>query len=293
MSIWKQDGSFQNHTHPRLSVLCIHLLSNQNVMFHGNRQHSVRSERFVPSYTRVNVCASQARRKEEKTRQDNGSFTFAHDVEGKNEREKKRRKLQKRNVFCGAFSRSCSLTSFLSLRFFTSCRENTRMAAVNTPNTEMATFGAGCFWSTEKCFRNRFGAKLITAVVGYVDNSPASGYDEVRTHAANHVEVLRLSFEPRDTPYSDLVQFFFTMHDPTISKRHDSDRFTQYRSVIFTHTKEQQKFAEQVRDGLQASDNFRGRIITQIQPAEGLEFRIAEPKHQNYLQKNYGWLKQT
>lgn len=167
------------------------------------------------------------------------------------------------------------------------------MATERALKTELATFGAGCFWSTEQYFRNQFGKKLISSSVGYIDDTSATDRDEVDTDTVRHVEVLQISFEPQNTSYRDLVQFFFAMHDPTMSKRQDNDRLSQYRSVIFAHTKEQHRIAEQVCDEVQACVTFKGPIITQIQSIEGLEFRVAELKHQNYLQKNYGWLKQS
>jgi peptide-methionine (S)-S-oxide reductase len=75
--------------------------------------------------------------------------------------------------------------------------------------------------------------------------------------------------------------------------RSDNNRTTQYRSVIFTHTKEQQKIAEQIRDEVQVSGEIKGRIITQIESVNGFQFCIAEQKHQNYLDNKYGWLKQS
>jgi len=76
------------------------------------------------------------------------------------------------------------------------------------------------------------------------------------------------------------------MHDPTTLNRQGNDRGTQYRSVIFTHTNEQQKIAEQVRDEVQASGKIKGKIVTQIQPADGLQFFKAEQYHQRYLEEN-------
>jgi peptide-methionine (S)-S-oxide reductase len=78
------------------------------------------------------------------------------------------------------------------------------------------------------------------------------------------------------------------MHDPTTLNKQGNDRGTQYRSVIFTHTKEQQKIAEQVRNEVQSSGKVKGEIVTQIQPADGLQFYKGEPKHQRYLEKNPG-----
>lgn len=167
------------------------------------------------------------------------------------------------------------------------------MAAVNTTDIEVATFGAGCFWSTEKYFRNQFGTNLISAVVGYMRDTSLTDSEEVHTGTTNHVEVLQISFNGQKIAYNDLVYFFFHMHDPTMLNKSGNHRTTQYRSVIFTHTKEQQKIAEQIRDELETSGKIKGCIITQIEPVNGLQFCIAEQKHQNYLNNNYGWLIQS
>jgi peptide-methionine (S)-S-oxide reductase len=160
------------------------------------------------------------------------------------------------------------------------------MAAATKAGTELATFGAGCFWGTEKFFRKQFGTNLISAMVGYMGGASKSNYKEVCTGTTNHAEVLQVSYEPNKVAYGDLVRFFFRMHDPTTLNRQGNDQGSQYRSVIFTHTKEQQKIAEQVRDEVQASGKIKGKIVTQIQPADGLQFFVGEPHHQKYLEEN-------
>ncbi|CAF0978134.1 unnamed protein product [Rotaria sp. Silwood1] len=158
------------------------------------------------------------------------------------------------------------------------------MAAASKAGLELATFGAGCFWGTEKFFRKQFGDYLKSFAVGYMGGSSKATYQDVCTGTTNHAEVLQVSYEPSQLAYSDLVRFFFRMHDPTTLNRQGNDRGTQYRSVIFTHTKEQEKIAEQVRDEVQASGKIKGKIVTQIQPADGLQFFVAEPYHQRYLE---------
>jgi peptide-methionine (S)-S-oxide reductase len=167
------------------------------------------------------------------------------------------------------------------------------MATPNTTSIELATFGAGCFWNTEKYFRNQFGANLISAAVGYMGDTSTARCEKVGTDTTNHVEVLQISFERQNVTYGDLVRFFFHMHDPTVLNKSGNDRANQYRSVIFTHTEEQQIIAEQIRDEVQTSGKIKGRIMTQIQPVNGFQFHIAEQKHQNYLDNKYGWLKRS
>jgi peptide-methionine (S)-S-oxide reductase len=167
------------------------------------------------------------------------------------------------------------------------------MATANTTGKELATFGAGCFWSTERYFRKQFGSKLISAVVGYMGDPLTADCEEVCAATKNHVEVLQISFDRQNVAYGDFVRFFFNIHDPTMLTKQGNDRTTQYRSVIFTHTKEQQEIAEQIREEVQASGKIKGQIITQIQPTNELQFYIAEQKHQNYLENKYGWLMQS
>jgi len=162
------------------------------------------------------------------------------------------------------------------------------MAAAGKAGVELATFGAGCFWGTEKFFRKQFGSKLISALVGYMGGASKTTYEDVCTGTTNHAEVLQVSYDPSKLEYGDLVRFFFRMHDPTTLNRQGNDRGTQYRSVIFTYSKEQQKTAEQVRDEVQASGKVKGQIVTQIQPADGLQFFVGEPYHQKYLEDNPG-----
>lgn len=162
------------------------------------------------------------------------------------------------------------------------------MAGAAKAGIELATFGAGCFWGTEKFFRKQFGSNLLSAMVGYMGGASKASYEDVCTGTTNHAEVLQVSFDPNKLPYADLVRLFFRMHDPTTLNRQGNDRGTQYRSVIFTHTIEQQKIAEQVRDEVQASGKIKGSIVTQIQSSDGFTFFPAEDYHQHYLENNPG-----
>lgn len=183
---------------------------------------------------------------------------------------------------------SCKILCFVILYLvkLTNQQSENMAATVAKAGVELATFGAGCFWGTEKFFRKQFGTNLISAFVGYMGGASKAGYQEVCTGTTNHAEVLQLSFDPSKLAYADLVRFFFRMHDPTTLNRQGNDRGTQYRSVIFTHTSEQQKIAEQIRDEVQASGKVKGQITTQIQPTDGLQFFTAEPYHQRYLENN-------
>ena len=151
---------------------------------------------------------------------------------------------------------------------------------VNT--MEKATFGAGCFWGVEAAFRKLNGA--IETRVGYAGgnlNNPT--YQDVCTDKTGHAEVVEVSFDPTKITYEDLLNVFWTNHDPTQVNRQGPDVGTQYRSVIFFHTPEQEEAAKSSKEKLQQSGRFKKEIATRIEPAP--EFWEAEDYHQQYLEK--------
>eukprot|EP01118_Nematostelium_gracile_P002784 TRINITY_DN1309_c0_g1_i1.p1 TRINITY_DN1309_c0_g1~~TRINITY_DN1309_c0_g1_i1.p1 ORF type:complete len:177 (-),score=39.26 TRINITY_DN1309_c0_g1_i1:83-562(-) len=149
---------------------------------------------------------------------------------------------------------------------------------------KLATFGGGCFWGMEKFFKKEF--KLDSAYVGYMGGDKKNpSYEDVCTGKTGHAEVIQLSYDPKSVQYSDLVQFFFRMHDPTTVNRQGNDRGTQYRSAIFYHDEEQKETATKVRDELQAT-KIQDKIVTEISPAS--TFYKAEAYHQQYLDNNPG-----
>lgn len=151
-------------------------------------------------------------------------------------------------------------------------------------NTEKATFAAGCFWGVEYRFAKRPG--VLSTAVGYEGGQLAQPtYKQVCTDRTGHAEVVELEFDPGQTRYEALVRYFFEMHDPTTLNRQGEDVGTQYRSVIFTHSHEQQAVAERIREELNAS-TFGGRIVTRIEPAA--TFWRAEDYHQKYGDKHPG-----
>jgi peptide-methionine (S)-S-oxide reductase len=146
--------------------------------------------------------------------------------------------------------------------------------------TETATFGAGCFWQVEVEYRNLPG--VTDAAVGYMGgNLENPTYQDVCTDRTGHAEVVQVEFDPDEVPYERLVELFFELHDPTQVNRQGPDVGTQYRSVIFFHTPEQEAIAESVRDRLQP--RFKNPVATQIEPAA--TFWRAEEYHQRYLEK--------
>jgi len=147
---------------------------------------------------------------------------------------------------------------------------------------EKATFAAGCFWGVEVEFRNMPGVK--SAQVGYIGGQTANpSYKDVCGGRTGHAEAVEVTFDPSEIAYSDLVDRFWKLHDPTQVNRQGWDVGTQYRSAIFTHSPEQ---AEVARESLErAQSGFRKSISTQIVTDE-TPFWAAEEYHQQYLVKN-------
>jgi peptide-methionine (S)-S-oxide reductase len=154
------------------------------------------------------------------------------------------------------------------------------MEQTQTAATEKATFGAGCFWGVEATFQRLAGVK--STQVGYMGGSqPDPTYEDVCTDGTGHAEVVEVTFDPATISYHDLLNVFWENHDPTTKNRQGPDVGTQYRSVIFVHSPEQETEARASRDA--AQKNFRRPIVTEIVPAGN--FWRAEEYHQQYLEK--------
>ena len=148
--------------------------------------------------------------------------------------------------------------------------------------TEKATFGAGCFWEVEAAFREIDGVSDVA--VGYEGGTTHNPtYRDVCTDKTGHVEVVEVDFDPAKVSYDRLVDTFFQMHDPTQVNRQGPDVGTQYRSVIFFHSPEQEQQARASKSKWDASRKFRKPIATAIEPAR--TFYRAEEYHQQYLAK--------
>jgi peptide-methionine (S)-S-oxide reductase len=147
--------------------------------------------------------------------------------------------------------------------------------------TQLATFGAGCFWGVEAAFRKLNG--VVSTAVGYMGGTLANPtYEDVCTDRTGHAEVVQVEFDPSRVSYDDLLRVFWENHDPTTLNRQGPDVGTQYRSAIFFHTPEQEAAARASKDR-QASGRFARSIVTEITPAG--TFWRAEEYHQQYLEK--------
>jgi peptide-methionine (S)-S-oxide reductase len=147
---------------------------------------------------------------------------------------------------------------------------------------EKATFGAGCFWGVERRFQDVPG--VIETAVGYEGGTLDSPtYKDVCTDRTGHAEVVELTFDPAKVSYQSLLDLFFELHDPTQVNRQGPDWGTQYRTVIFAHSPEQEKAARETIARLEADHRFSKPIATQVVPAS--TFWRAEEYHQKYLEK--------
>ncbi len=146
--------------------------------------------------------------------------------------------------------------------------------------TELATFGAGCFWGVEEAFRTLPG--VIRTTVGYLGGTLENPtYKDVCTDKTGHAEVVEIEFDPTKIGYGALVDTFWSIHDPTQRNRQGPDYGSQYRSAIFFHSPEQEALASASREAAQA--RFPRPIATEITAAS--KFYPAEEYHQQYLLK--------
>ncbi|MFO1460402.1 MAG: bifunctional methionine sulfoxide reductase B/A protein [Verrucomicrobiota bacterium] len=149
--------------------------------------------------------------------------------------------------------------------------------------SETAVLAGGCFWGMEEILRKIPG--VLNTVVGYTGGSiPNPTYEQVCTGRTGHAEAIQIEFDPARLSFSELLGYFFRMHDPTTLNRQHNDVGTQYRSAIFVNSPEQRAVAEQVRGEFGGSGRFRKPIVTEI--TEASTFYPAEEYHQNYLLKN-------
>ena len=154
-------------------------------------------------------------------------------------------------------------------------------SAMTPPKLEKATFGAGCFWGVEYQYAKIPG--VISAESGYAGGKTLNPtYEDICAKGTGHAEVIEVTFDPTKVTYRTLVEYFFKMHDPTQVDRQGPDIGDQYRSVIFTHSPDQQKTAEDVKIGLTLAKAFSRPIATQIEKAP--KFWRAEEYHQKYYQ---------
>jgi peptide-methionine (S)-S-oxide reductase len=150
-------------------------------------------------------------------------------------------------------------------------------------NKEVATLAGGCFWCLEAVFDNLQG--VLDVVSGYSGGQdPDPTYRQVCTGMTGHAEVVQVTFDPAQISFRELLEVFFSIHDPTTLNRQGADVGTQYRSAIFYHTPEQKATAEQAIRALEAERAWRDPIVTEVTPFSA--FYPAEDYHQEYFAQN-------
>jgi peptide-methionine (S)-S-oxide reductase len=148
---------------------------------------------------------------------------------------------------------------------------------------EIATLAGGCFWCLEAVYREVRGVERV--VSGYIGGRvPQPSYEQVCAGTTGHAEAVEITFDPQVVSYRELLEVFFTIHDPTTLNRQGADVGTQYRSAIFYHSPAQQAAAEEVMAQLTAEQVWDAPIVTELVPAP--EFYAAEDYHQEYFERN-------
>jgi peptide-methionine (S)-S-oxide reductase len=153
----------------------------------------------------------------------------------------------------------------------------------NTGEREVATLGGGCFWCLDAIYRQLRGVEKVES--GYAGGTtPNPSYREVCGGRTGHAEVVQITFDPMEISYRDLLDVFFTIHDPTTKDRQGGDMGPQYRSVILTHSDEQARVAREAIAEVTAEKIWDDPIVTEIVPVA--KFYPAEDYHQDYFANN-------
>lgn len=148
---------------------------------------------------------------------------------------------------------------------------------------DTATLGGGCFWCLEAVYDELEG--VVSVESGYMGGTmPNPDYRSVCTGRTGHVEVVQVTFDPAVTTYREILEVFFAIHDPTSMDRQGNDAGTQYRSVIFYHSDEQRRTAEDMIAEWNREGVYGSPIVTEVRPAT--TFYIAEDYHQEYFRNN-------
>ena len=148
---------------------------------------------------------------------------------------------------------------------------------------EQATLGGGCFWCLEAVYDELQGVEKVVSgyAGGHVENPT---YEQVCGKKTGHAEVVQITYDPAVVSYADLLDIFFTIHDPTTLNRQGNDVGPQYRSAIFYHNAEQKRIAEEKIEEYEAGGMWDNPIVTELEPLD--TFYQAEDYHQDYYKKN-------
>lgn len=165
--------------------------------------------------------------------------------------------------------------------FILSYIEDKRMSGQSDDSFDVATVGGGCFWCIEAVYSELNG--VVKAESGYSGGTVSNpSYEDVCTDETGHAEVVQVTFDPKVISYKEILQVFFSVHDPTTLNRQGADVGTQYRSVIFYHKESQKKIAEEVMSEM--AKVWTSPLVTQLAPLD--KFYRAEEYHQQYFRNN-------
>ena len=149
--------------------------------------------------------------------------------------------------------------------------------------TEKATFALGCFWCSEAVFKRLKGVTdVVSGYAGGTMDNPS--YDAVSSQKTGHAEAIQITFDPKIISYKKLLDVFWATHNPTTKNQQGNDMGTQYRSVIYYHSQEQKKLAEESKEQLEKSKKYKDPIVTDI--VGFTNFFKAEGYHQDYYDRN-------
>ena len=161
--------------------------------------------------------------------------------------------------------------------------KNQQPKPVNADSLEVTTIGGGCFWCIEAAFDEIKGViKVESGYSGGQTQTPS--YEQVCTGSTGHAEVVQVTFDSKVVSFKEILEIFFTTHDPTTLNQQGADVGTQYRSVIFYHTEKQKETAKQVIDEFEATKVWDHPIVTQVEPFK--KFYKAEQYHSKYFARH-------
>tara|TARA_Y100000780_G_scaffold231980_1_gene260102 strand:+ start:4057 stop:4569 length:513 start_codon:yes stop_codon:yes gene_type:complete len=164
-------------------------------------------------------------------------------------------------------------------------RDKGTIDTMNKNNLQIMTFAAGCFWGVEEAFRQINGVQ--STIVGYTGGKFENPtYEDVCRDKTGHAEAVQIQYDPNEVSYEQLLELFWSIHDPTTKNRQGFDIGSQYRSMISYHTPEQEAIAKKSKEELEKSRKFKNEIVTEIVQAS--TFYKAEEYHQKYYQKKGG-----
>jgi len=163
--------------------------------------------------------------------------------------------------------------------------QENKLSPTPARDNEVATLGGGCFWCLEAVYEQLMGVDEV--VSGYTGGAIANPtYRQVTTGTTGHAEVVQLTFDPQTVTFGEILEVFFTIHDPTTLNRQGADVGPQYRSAIFYHSPEQEATAREKIREFEAAEIWGDPIVTEVSPIT--EFYVAEDYHQEYYRRNSG-----